>query len=164
LYCYNADPKYSEFSVLFRVFECRPIFFSFSVTPLYSKDTIFCGYSMPHPSEAVVNIRLQTQTQPVIEVFRDGLAQLVDVAEHIGNVFDTALETGPVDDPSVIPSSSNTMNNGSNSGTTSSSSKSHTSSSSKSKKVGKNNNVNDSIDMEEEDEDTAKKQKKKTKG
>jgi len=119
---------------------------------IYSKDTVFCGYSMPHPSEAVVNIRLQTQNNPVIEVFRDGLTQLVDVAEHIEKTFEAALETGPVDS-ATIPSSSSVINNNNNTSSTSS----------KSKKSAKQSNVNESMDIEEDEQKTDKKSKKKTK-
>jgi DNA-directed RNA polymerase subunit L len=50
---------------------------------------------MPHPSEAVVNIRLQTATRPAAEVFREGLLQLIAVTEHIGSTFQAAVEKGP---------------------------------------------------------------------
>lgn len=53
--------------------------------------TAFCGYSMPHPSESLVNIRLQTTGARAVDVFRDGLQQLVDISEHVLNTFDAAL-------------------------------------------------------------------------
>jgi hypothetical protein len=46
---------------------------------------------MPHPSEPKINIRLQTRSRPATEVFREGLTQLIQVAEHIGATFQAAL-------------------------------------------------------------------------
>ena len=53
--------------------------------------TDFCGYSMPHPSEPVVNLRLQTRGgAPAIDVFRSGLRALIDVCQHVGEAVDAA--------------------------------------------------------------------------
>lgn len=52
-----------------------------------SSDTQFCAYSVPHPSEALINIRLQTKQQPAIDVFRKGLQDLIDVSTHIEATF-----------------------------------------------------------------------------
>ena len=49
---------------------------------------------MPHPSEAKINIRIQTIAgASADDAFRTGLQQLVDTAEHIAEVYDLALET-----------------------------------------------------------------------
>jgi len=57
--------------------------------------TTFCGYSMPHPSEPVINVRLQTSGAAAAtsahDVFREGLVGLTDVAHAIGSAFDEAL-------------------------------------------------------------------------
>jgi DNA-directed RNA polymerase I and III subunit RPAC2 len=46
--------------------------------------TQFCGYSMPHPSEQVVNLRLQTAPPATsVDVFSRGLQTLADICEHI---------------------------------------------------------------------------------
>jgi DNA-directed RNA polymerase subunit L len=46
--------------------------------------TQFCGYSMPHPSEQVVNLRLQTSAPATsLDVFSKGLQTLVDICDHI---------------------------------------------------------------------------------
>lgn len=42
---------------------------------------------MPHPSEALINLRLQTKSQPAVDVFRQGLQNLVGVATHIEATF-----------------------------------------------------------------------------
>jgi hypothetical protein len=59
-----------------------------------SSDTVFCGYSMPHPSEPKINVRLQTKSRPATDVFREALQQLIETTRHIGATFDAAL---PVD-------------------------------------------------------------------
>ena len=52
----------------------------------------FCGYSLPHPSEAKINIRVQTREgTPAVDAFRTGLHHLVEMAEHIDSVYDAAL-------------------------------------------------------------------------
>jgi len=53
--------------------------------------TDFCGYSVPHPSEPYVHIRLQTTKEPAVEVFEEGLNNLSAVASHIQDTFDEAL-------------------------------------------------------------------------
>jgi hypothetical protein len=50
---------------------------------------------MPHPSEPIVNVRLQTLGRPAADVFREGLEQLAEVADHVQAVFDAAIEAGP---------------------------------------------------------------------
>lgn len=58
---------------------------------------MFCGYSLPHPSEDKVNIRLQTKAGTTADAeFKKGLHTLIGVAEHIESVFDSAIEAGPV--------------------------------------------------------------------
>jgi hypothetical protein len=52
----------------------------------------FCGYSMPHPSEPKINIRIQTRPgESANEALRVALDQLVEVCEHIETVYDAAL-------------------------------------------------------------------------
>ena len=53
--------------------------------------TSFCGYSMPHPSEQVVNLRLQTVPPATsLDVFTRSLQTLVDVCEHIEGALGAA--------------------------------------------------------------------------
>lgn len=76
------------------------------------KQTIFCGYSMPHPSEAVVNIRLQTQKgsssstdrngDSAMEVFREGAQSLISISNLIGSAFDKALDAVDSHEPSLM--------------------------------------------------------------
>ena len=59
--------------------------------------TSFCGYSMPHPSEAVVNLRLQTTGGATsVEVFKEGLESLAGMCDHMAQVLENCEEVGEV--------------------------------------------------------------------
>lgn len=47
----------------------------------------FCGYSIPHPSENIMNIRVETFGAPATDVFRQGLLDLREVAAHLRSTF-----------------------------------------------------------------------------
>mmetsp|Transcript_14761 Transcript_14761/g.25706 ORF Transcript_14761/g.25706 Transcript_14761/m.25706 type:complete len:105 (-) Transcript_14761:1336-1650(-) len=53
----------------------------------------FCGYSMPHPSEEVVNIRVQTTGDvPAARALRTACEELKEVTQHIKSEFLAELE------------------------------------------------------------------------
>lgn len=52
----------------------------------------FCGYSVPHPSENRINIRVQTTGVPAREVLKDALNDLMAMNQHVVTTFDTAVE------------------------------------------------------------------------
>ncbi|XP_021720775.1 DNA-directed RNA polymerases I and III subunit RPAC2-like [Chenopodium quinoa] len=52
----------------------------------------FCGYSIPHPSEARVNVRVQTTGDPAGEVLKDGCQNLINMCEHVRKTFDDAVD------------------------------------------------------------------------
>ncbi|KAA3456767.1 DNA-directed RNA polymerases I and III subunit RPAC2-like [Gossypium australe] len=52
----------------------------------------FCGYSIPHPSEARVNIRVQTTGDPAREVLKDACQNLMLMCRHVRSTFDKAVE------------------------------------------------------------------------
>ncbi|GAB2234991.1 hypothetical protein Drorol1_Dr00004267 [Drosera rotundifolia] len=52
----------------------------------------FCGYNIPHPSEAIVNIRVQTTGDHASEVLKDSCHKLISLCEHVRNTFDDAVE------------------------------------------------------------------------
>ncbi|CEP20957.1 unnamed protein product [Cyberlindnera jadinii] len=53
-----------------------------------SPDVEFCGYSIPHPSETKLNIRIQTYgSTTAVEAFQKGLADLSDLCSHIEDKF-----------------------------------------------------------------------------
>ncbi|KAK1433207.1 hypothetical protein QVD17_10115 [Tagetes erecta] len=50
-----------------------------------------CGYSIPHPSEARVNIRVQTTGDPANEVLKDSCQDLMLLCQHVRSTFDQAV-------------------------------------------------------------------------
>jgi len=53
----------------------------------------FCGYSMPHPSEHVVNVRVQTTGQvSASKAFKGALGNLKDACGVIKEKFEEAME------------------------------------------------------------------------
>ena len=65
----NAEPR--NFQAVYTNLDAR------------SKDTDFCGYSVPHPSEPLMNVRLQTTGRPANAVMDDGLAQLSSICDSL---------------------------------------------------------------------------------
>ncbi|KAK5167387.1 RNA polymerase subunit AC19 [Saxophila tyrrhenica] len=56
-------------------------------------DVEFCGYSIPHPSEAVMNLRIQTYDDVnVFEVLRKGLEDLSDLCDVVEDKFVAARD------------------------------------------------------------------------
>ncbi|KAI8970362.1 DNA-directed RNA polymerase [Mycotypha africana] len=48
----------------------------------------FCGYSIPHPSEAKMNVRIQTtENTTAIDALKTGLSNLLDLVEHVQETF-----------------------------------------------------------------------------
>ena len=56
-----------------------------------SKDTSFCGYSVPHPTESRINIRLQTTGKPAHDVMKEGIETLTAVGDAMSSSFEAAL-------------------------------------------------------------------------
>ena len=55
--------------------------------------TSFCGYSMPHPSEPIVNLRLQTTGgATATEVFKDSLATLAGMCDHMLELLEESAQ------------------------------------------------------------------------
>ena len=58
--------------------------------------TQFCGYSMPHPSEQRINVRVQTKAGATSAgAFGEGCRALVTMTEVISAAFEAAVERGP---------------------------------------------------------------------
>ncbi|RZB54056.1 DNA-directed RNA polymerases I and III subunit RPAC2-like [Glycine soja] len=51
----------------------------------------FCGYSIPHPSDNRVNIRVQTTGDPSREVLKDACQDLMLMCQHVRSTFDKAV-------------------------------------------------------------------------
>ncbi len=56
-----------------------------------SPDTQFCGYSVPHPSEDIMNIRLQTFDTPTDKVLNKALIRVSKMCEIMTDKFKNAL-------------------------------------------------------------------------
>ncbi|XP_077250279.1 DNA-directed RNA polymerases I and III subunit RPAC2-like isoform X2 [Tasmannia lanceolata] len=63
-----------------------------SVRFILNKDprVVFCGYSIPHPSDNRVNIRVQTTGDSAKDVLKDALQDLMVMCEHVRKTFDKA--------------------------------------------------------------------------
>ncbi|XP_058070837.1 uncharacterized protein LOC131219609 [Magnolia sinica] len=59
----------------------------------------FCGYSIPHPSDSRVNIRVQTTGDPAKDVFKDALQDLMLMCQHVRSTFDKAVVDFRVSEP-----------------------------------------------------------------
>lgn len=59
---------------------------------IQKSDTEFCGYSVPHPYEPKMNIRLQTRKEiPSVQVLMSGLDELKVTADTLSDAFSAAL-------------------------------------------------------------------------
>lgn len=55
----------------------------------------FCGYSIPHPNEAKMNLRIQTYGDiTAVEALRKGLQDLVDVCDVVEDNFREQVSAG----------------------------------------------------------------------
>ena len=55
-------------------------------------NVVFCGYTIPHPSEIKVNFRIQTNKQvSALEVLEKGLKDLAQVCAHVAETFKKAV-------------------------------------------------------------------------
>nr|SVE92800.1 EOG090X0LBP [Megafenestra aurita] len=58
---------------------------------LKNPDVIFCGYTIPHPSENKLHLRIETREMSAVDVLREGLEQLKSLSDHILQTFETAV-------------------------------------------------------------------------
>lgn len=56
-------------------------------------DVEFVGYSIPHPSEAKMNLRLQTISKETNEVLNDGLRTIQNTSKLLRERFLTAVKS-----------------------------------------------------------------------
>lgn len=64
-------------------------------TFFYSPDVEFCGYSIPHPSESKMNIRIQTYGETTaFQALQKGLKDLVDLCNHTEDLFRQKVNEG----------------------------------------------------------------------
>lgn len=50
-------------------------------------DVEFVGYSIPHPTQPEMNLRLQTYRKPAVEVLETGLDNLIAVCDHLAKTY-----------------------------------------------------------------------------
>mmetsp|Transcript_11586 Transcript_11586/g.17612 ORF Transcript_11586/g.17612 Transcript_11586/m.17612 type:complete len:111 (+) Transcript_11586:101-433(+) len=55
-------------------------------------ETDFCGYSVPHPYEPKMNIRVQSHSIPAVQVFQKSLTVMESMCDSLDNEFDRALD------------------------------------------------------------------------
>ncbi|KAJ3087122.1 RNA polymerase subunit AC19 [Quaeritorhiza haematococci] len=56
---------------------------------------MFCGYSIPHPSECQINLRIQTDGQmTAVDALHKGLNDLQDLCNHVKTSFKKAVQAG----------------------------------------------------------------------
>ena len=60
-----------------------------SYEPIFQVE--YCGYSVPHPSEEKINLRIQTSSKPAVEVLKTGLVNLQKVSLHALDTFQEAV-------------------------------------------------------------------------
>ncbi|XP_020246605.1 DNA-directed RNA polymerases I and III subunit RPAC2 isoform X1 [Asparagus officinalis] len=72
-----------------------------SVRYTLNKDprVVFCGYSIPHPSDNRVNIRVQTTGDSAKDVFKDSLQNLMFICQHVRTTFDKSVADFKVSQP-----------------------------------------------------------------
>ena len=54
-------------------------------------ETSFVGYSVPHPAEPKMNLRLQTVGPPATQVLHEALGNVYNVGEHVLTTFENAV-------------------------------------------------------------------------
>ena len=54
-------------------------------------NTLFCGYSIPHPSEDLMNVRLQTKSKNTNEVMEKAMDRIDEISDILSNKFQKAL-------------------------------------------------------------------------
>ncbi|XP_034825761.1 DNA-directed RNA polymerases I and III subunit RPAC2 [Maniola hyperantus] len=56
------------------------------------EDVQFCGYTVPHPAEAKMHFRIQTNEIPALEVLKRGLKDLQKVCDHTIDLFEKEVK------------------------------------------------------------------------
>ena len=56
-------------------------------------NVLFCGYTIPHPSEIKVNFRIQTnKNETALEALAKGLRDLNEVCAHVMQTFEKSVQ------------------------------------------------------------------------
>ncbi|PLB49474.1 RBP11-like subunits of RNA polymerase [Aspergillus steynii IBT 23096] len=63
-------------------------------TIMKNPEVEFCGYTIPHPSETKMNLRIQTyESTTAVEALEKGLDSLMDLCDVVTDKFTTARDT-----------------------------------------------------------------------
>ena len=54
--------------------------------------TLFCGYSIPHPSEDLMNVRLQTKEKTTNEIMENAMNRIDEISDILSDKFQKALK------------------------------------------------------------------------
>ncbi|XP_065845621.1 DNA-directed RNA polymerases I and III subunit RPAC2-like [Oscarella lobularis] len=54
--------------------------------------TTFVGYTVPHPFERKISVRIQTNDTPAIDVLAKGLRDLEEASQHVLDTFEKSLD------------------------------------------------------------------------
>ena len=57
-----------------------------------SKNVQFCAYSVPHPCESVMNVRIQLAEGNAVDVLEKGLKRTIRIADILTEKFNAALQ------------------------------------------------------------------------
>lgn len=65
----------------------------FFVSLNFSPDVNFCGYTVPHPADSKMHLRIQAaKNVRAVDVLRRGLVDLEKVCDHTAKTFENAYE------------------------------------------------------------------------
>ena len=54
-------------------------------------NTSFCGYSIPHPSEDLMNLRLQTRNEDTNKIMGRAMDRVIEISDILSKKFQKAL-------------------------------------------------------------------------
>ena len=60
-------------------------------TLMKDPNTLFCGYSIPHPSEDLMNVRLQTKEKNANDVMENAMNRIDEISDILSDKFQKAL-------------------------------------------------------------------------
>ncbi|CZR39794.1 putative DNA-directed RNA polymerase I/III chain AC19 [Fusarium proliferatum ET1] len=77
--------------IIMKKFVFPSIYFEAQLT-YGSPDVEFCAYSIPHPSEPKMNIRIQTYSGTAVDALKKGLVDIQEVCDVVADEFWTKRE------------------------------------------------------------------------
>ncbi|XP_050237898.1 DNA-directed RNA polymerases I and III subunit RPAC2-like [Mercurialis annua] len=104
---FKGDPSQATFSF---VDEDHTLANSVRFTLNQDPRVSFCGYSIPHPSDARVNIRVQTTGESAREVLKDACQNLMFMCQQVRSTFDKAVDNHKANIPIDMDHKTNNSN------------------------------------------------------